>query len=33
MLSAWPWPSVMLNARFGDELVDHYTYVSPATAA
>ena len=25
--SAWRSPSGMLNARFGDDLVDHYTYV------
>ena len=24
---AWRWPSGILNARFGDELVDHKTYV------
>jgi transketolase len=25
--SAWRWPSACSNARFGDDLVDHYTYV------
>lgn len=25
-LSAWPWPNA-LAARYGDALVDHYTYV------
>ncbi len=25
--SAWRWPSGILNARFGDELVNHKTYV------
>ena len=24
---AWRWPSGISNARFGDELVDHKTYV------
>ena len=27
MRSAWRWPERLVNARFGDELVDHHTYV------
>ena len=27
MPSAWRWPSAILNARFGDDLVNHKTYV------
>ena len=27
MPSAWPWRNASLNARYGDEIVDHYTYV------